>query len=214
VTAAVAGIGLGQAVLTIGPGVLMAVTGAPGAAVAIALVLGIAAWLVVGVYLYTAFALAPAAVVLERVSVRRSLRRSRALVRGAWWRTFAILLLVNFLAQALSGIIAVPFSLLSLGVAWLQGSSDNLNPYGVLPLLVTAVGSILASTISWPFTAVSTALLYVDRRIRREALDISLARAAGLMPAGTSATPGTPLSPPAGPTYGGTYGGPTPPYSG
>jgi hypothetical protein len=214
VTALVAGIEVGLSLLTIGPGVALALAGAPGAAVTIALVLGIAAWLVVGVYLYTAFALAPAVIVLERAAVVKSLRRSRALVRGAWWRTFAILLLVNVLARVLAGIIAVPFSLLGIFVAYVQGSSDSLNPYGVLPLLVTAVGSILASTIAWPFTSVSIALLYVDRRIRREALDISLARAAGLVPAGTSATPGTPLSPPTGPTSGGTYGGPTPPYSG
>jgi hypothetical protein len=45
---------------------------------------------------------------------------------------------------------------------------------------VTALGTIVASAVTWPFTAVATALLYVDRRIRREALDIELARAAGV----------------------------------
>ena len=38
----------------------------------------------------------------------------------------------------------------------------------------------MSQTIVIPFTAGITALLYIDRRIRREALDIELARAAGV----------------------------------
>jgi hypothetical protein len=215
VTLLVIAIELGLALVTLGPGIVLALAGAPGIAVGVVIVLGSIVMLVVGVYLYVAFTLAPVAIVLERQSVVRSLRRSRSLVRGAWWRTFGILVLVNIIAQMLSGIVAVPFSLLGVGAAWLQGGSDHLNPYTLLPLLVTAVGSILASAITWPFTAVSTALLYVDRRMRREALDIELARAAGYNPTGSSPTPGAPLDPPP-PTYGPTssYGGATPPYAG
>ena len=68
-------------------------------------------------YLYIAFALAPPAIVLERQRVVASLRRSRALVRGAWWRTFGILLLVNLIAQVLAGILGVPFTVLD-AAAW------------------------------------------------------------------------------------------------
>jgi hypothetical protein len=149
--------------------------------VAIAFVLGIPAFVVVAAYLYTAFALAPPAIVLERQGVVASLRRSRSLVRGAWWRTFGILLLVNLIAQVLAGILGVPFTVLTLLAAWVTG--DGLNVYAILPLLVTALGTIVASAVTWPFTAVSTALIYVDRRMRREALDLELARAAGVAPA-------------------------------
>ncbi|MDQ1627647.1 MAG: hypothetical protein QOI54_1391 [Actinomycetota bacterium] len=205
VTLLVIAIELGLAVLTLAPGIVLGLAGAPAVAVAGALVLGIPAFLAIGSYLYVAFALAPAAVVLERASVRRSLRRSVALVRGAWWRTFGILALVNVIAQMLAAILSVPFSMLSLGVAFLTGGSDNLNPYTILPLLITSIGTILASALTWPFTAVSIALIYVDRRIRREGLDLQLARAAGLTPTGSSATPGTPLGPTAydSSTYGG-----------
>jgi hypothetical protein len=172
---------LGLAVLALAPGVVLAVSGAPTAAVAIAFVLGVPAFLVVAAYLYTAFALAPPAIVLERQGVVASLRRSRSLVRGAWWRTFGILLLVNLIAQVLAGILGVPFTVLTLLVAWATG--DGLNVYAILPLLVTALGTIVASAVTWPFTAVSTALIYVDRRMRREALDLELARAAGVAPA-------------------------------
>ena len=172
---------LGLAVLALAPGVILAIASAPTAAVVIAFALGIPAFVVVAAYLYTAFALAPPAIVLERQGVVASLRRSRSLVRGAWWRTFGILLLVNLIAQVLAGILGVPFTVLTLLVAWVTG--DGLNVYAILPLLVTALGTIVASAVTWPFTAVSTALIYVDRRMRREALDLELARAAGVAPA-------------------------------
>ena len=171
---------LGLAVLALAPGVILAVASAPTATIVIAFVLGIPAFVVVAAYLYTAFALAPPAIVLERQGVVASLRRSRSLVRGAWWRTFGILLLVNLIAQVLAGILGVPFTVLTLLVAWVTG--DGLNVYAILPLLVTALGTIVASAVTWPFTAVSTALIYVDRRMRREALDLELAGAAGVAP--------------------------------
>jgi hypothetical protein len=115
-----------------------------------------------------------------------SLRRSRGLVRGAWWRTFGILGLVNIIAQVLGNVLAVPFIALTYLVSFLTG--DGLNIYAILPLLVASVGTIVASAVTWPFTAVSTALLYVDRRMRREALDLELSRAAGVAPVGQPAT--------------------------
>src|SRR6478735_3090417 len=57
---------LGLAVLAVAPGVILAIASAPTAAVVIAFVLGIPAFVVVAAYLYTAFALAPPAIVLER----------------------------------------------------------------------------------------------------------------------------------------------------
>ncbi len=161
---------------------LLAVGGGPDVAVVLVLVLGGLVFLVGAVYLYTAFALFPPVVVLERQPAVAALRRSRDLVRGAWWRTFGILLLVNVIAQFIANILTVPFVALTFLVAWLTG--DDLNVYALLPLIVTALGTIVASAVTWPFTAVATALVYVDRRMRREALDLELARAAGAAPVG------------------------------
>jgi hypothetical protein len=172
---------LGLAIVTLAPGVLLAVGGGPDVAVVLLLVLGGLLFLVAAVYLYTALALFPPVIVLERQPVVAALRRSRDLVRGAWWRTFGILLLVNVIAQFIANILTVPFVALTFLVAWLSG--DNLNVYALLPLIVTALGTIVASAVTWPFTSVATALVYVDRRMRREALDLELARAAGVAPA-------------------------------
>lgn len=43
-----------------------------------------------------------------------------------------------------------------------------------------SLGTLVSQIVVIPFTAGIVALLYVDRRIRREALDIELARAAGV----------------------------------
>jgi hypothetical protein len=182
---------LGVLTVSLGPGILLAVASAPAPLVVVAFVVGIPLGVAAAVYLYVAYALAPATVVLERQRVVASLRRSRGLVQGAWWRTFGILLLVNVIAQVLSGIISVPTTVITVLVSLTTGSG---NPYEILPLLVTALGTIVASAITWPFTAVSTALLYVDRRIRREALDIELARAAGVSHPGGAVAPRTPTT--------------------
>jgi uncharacterized membrane protein len=184
VSALVVLIVVGIAVVTMAPGVLLVVGGAPGAVVGLAFVLGGLVLVGLSVYLYAAFALAPPVIVLERQPVVASLRRSRALVRGAWWRTFGILVLVNVIAQVINNILNIPFLVITMVVAYFAGDGSGLNVYEVLPLLISAVGTIVASAVTWPFTAVSTALLYVDRRMRREALDIELARAAGVAPAG------------------------------
>ena len=189
---------LGVATLAIGPGVLLAALSAPTAAVVVALVVGIPVALALGVYLYVAFALAPAAAVLERLPVVASLRRSRELVTGAWWRTFGILVLVNVIAQFLAGILSVPFTVAALAATFVTGDPGSLNPYEIVPLLITSVGTILASAVTWPFTAVATALLYVDRRIRREALDLELARAVGVATPHRGPSPGPPHPGPAG----------------
>jgi hypothetical protein len=184
---------VGVGIALIGPGVAIAAAGGSGVGVGLALVVGIPLYCVAALYLYVAFALAPAVVVLEKQSVVASLRRSRRLVTGAWWRTFGILLLVNIIA----GIVGNIFQGIFLFAAYIAGGAgsgfSNFNPYELAPLIITGIGAIVGAAITWPFTAVASALLYVDRRMRREGLDLELARAAGYSPPGQSATPGTPL---------------------
>jgi hypothetical protein len=209
---------IGVAVVLLGPGVALAISGAPAVAIALALVVGIPAFCCVSVYLYVAFALAPAVVVLEKQSVVASLTRSRRLIKGAWWRTFGIVVLVNIIAGIVSGIFSGIFTVAALFAAGASSGFSSANPYELLPLIITAVGSIIGATITWPFTAVASALIYVDRRIRREGLDLELARAAGFTPPDTSMTPGAPLdsSPYGGASYSATppAGEPPPPYGG
>jgi MFS family permease len=194
---------VGVAGILLGPGIALAVSGAPGAAIALAFLVGIPLLLFALPYLYVSFALAPAAVMLEKQHVVASLTRSRRLVKGAWWRTFGILVLVNIIASIVGGIFSAVFTLAAGLYAALMSGGSDFNPYTLVPLIIIGVGSIIGSAITWPFTAVASALIYVDRRIRREGLDLELARAAGYTSVGQSA-PGTPLD-------SNVYGGSPPP---
>jgi hypothetical protein len=167
------------------PVVLAAVAGAPGEAVLVVGVLTVSASLCLMVYLWVALAVAPPAYVLEGVGVLAALSRSRRLVNPHWWRVFGILLLATILGALISGIIGIPFG---LGAAVVDGvfTADTalFAPTSLTALLITAVGTIIAGTITAPFTAGVTGLLYFDQRIRREAWDLELARAAYGQPPG------------------------------
>lgn len=118
------------------------------------------------VYLYVRLALAPAALVLERSGVRPSLRRSGVLVARSFWRVLGILLLALLITGFVTSLMQVPFIVLGSFVG--ETASQVL----------AQVGAGLATALIAPFSAGVTALLYIDRRIRAEGLDVSLAAAA------------------------------------
>lgn len=132
--------------------------------------------LVISVWLWVMFSLATPALVLENAGVQRAFGRSRQLVRGAWWRIFGISLLATFIATVLAFIIALPFEFLGDGFQTVTNTQPT--PPTTRYLLSTTIGAVLASTITEPFVAAVTVLLYTDRRMRTEGLDIELARAA------------------------------------
>ncbi|MDF6020668.1 glycerophosphoryl diester phosphodiesterase membrane domain-containing protein [Streptomyces sp. JH34] len=145
--------------------------------------LGFLASVLVALWLMIRFTLAAPALMLERQPVLTSLRRSAKLVKGNWWRTFGILALTYLLVIVLALIITIPFGIIAvtLDSGGLSEFLDN-NPtnFGWPFLIVTGIGEVIVSTLAYPFMAGVMALLYVDQRIRREALDLDLARAAGV----------------------------------
>jgi hypothetical protein len=172
-----------------------------GAAAATAILLGLAA-VPMANYLYIRYALSGPSLMLESTSptstepsrpvgVARALRRSAELVKGSWWRTEGILALVLLIVVIVSWVLSTPFSL----PFYLLGDQPSDNEL-LLTFVVSALGGMVTSTITAPFTAAATVLLYVDRRIRREGLDIELARAAGVtIPGRTDAGPPAPPDP-------------------
>jgi hypothetical protein len=182
------------AIMTVGvlPGVLIG-----GAGILLSVLGGLAAVAVI-IWLVIRFSLASPALVLERQGVIASLRRSAKLVQGTWWRIFGITLLTLLLAFLVNLVIVLPFTVIAFAVDG-PGLSELFTgaapDFGWTFMIITSIGSVIASSITYPITAGVTVLLYVDQRIRREALDLELARAAGL-PGYGSAPPG------AGPTGG------------
>ncbi|MFJ3965299.1 hypothetical protein [Streptomyces sp. NPDC090036] len=189
------------------PAVIAGVAGmGAGGVLALAIVGGLAGF-AVWVWLYVRVSLSPSVLMLERSTVLRSLSRSDKLVRGSWWRILGITLLAGLIAGAVEFVIGLPFNVVALISEGVSGgfSADSGMAMSWTYLTIIGIGSVVAMTITLPFKAGVSVLLYVDQRIRREALDLELARAAGLenyggAPGSTPDAPGAPgtTPPPAG----------------
>jgi len=170
------------------PGLVAAAAGADGGAVALLITGGVLMAIPVAVWLYVRVVLSTPALMLEsatdgagvahRATVTGAIRRSSRLVAGSWWRVLGIVLLATALAWVISQVVAVPAALLS----FLVGGFTDTGMMTLPGLVLTGLAGIIATTITAPFTAGVIVLLYVDRRMRREGLDIALARAAGVAP--------------------------------
>lgn len=186
VTLAVFGAPLAAVALT---ATAAAASGVAGALLGLVLVpLGVA----LAVYLYVRWAFAPLCVVLEKQGVRAALSRSGILVKQSWWRVLGVLLLTALVAGFVSQVLQVPF-LFSGGnpISALSGQDTDTS---TSVFVVSAIGAMFAATLVGPFTAGVTGLLYVDRRMRTEGLDVALAAALSAGPsagtaAGTTAPP-------------------------
>lgn len=116
--------------------------------------------------------LAPAVLVLEERKVIDSLKRSWKLSKGSFWRLFGITILTGIITSFISQ--AVGTALLLVTGTFISGSYD----VSFAALLATLVVNVITSTITVAFTSAVIALLYIDLRMRREALDVELLAAA------------------------------------
>lgn len=173
------------------PSLLAALAGPTSLAVSL-LVVGILGGIVAAVWLWVRFCLAAPSLMLEKQGVITSMRRSAKLVGGSWWRVFGIQLLAVILVFAISSVVQMPTAF----IAAFTGGDDattltgSAAASGWTSLIISGIGAVIASTITLPLNAGVTALLYLDLRIRREALDLELARAAGVPGYGEQPTDG------------------------
>jgi hypothetical protein len=136
-------------------------------------------------WLYVLFAFAPAAVVLETAGPLTALRRSARLVRGAWWRTFGISLLAGLVVVVVSLAIRLPLQFatptpppMNPGDPASAYLLDQLRSQFGLYAVLGLAGTFLTQLAATVFLPLVTALLYIDRRIRKEGLAHTLADAA------------------------------------
>ena len=114
--------------------------------------------------------LATPALMLERLHVLESIRRSFRLTRGSFWRLLGIYLLATILVGFVAQIVGVPITIVS---ALLLVKAAE--PAAALAV-TSALSSVIAALITTPFSAAVVALLYIDTRMRREGLDVQLVR--------------------------------------
>jgi hypothetical protein len=159
---------------------------------------GLVLLVVPGLLFWAAWSLTTPALVLEGIGPFAALRRSwrlamPALARVWWVRTLSVLL--GFLIQFL---IAVPFSAAGALVVVAAGDGSDPGPAAtVVVLALSVLGGIAASMITAPFLAGVLALLYIDRRMRAEGLDLVLRRQERILGTPRSAAPAS-VAPPGG----------------
>jgi hypothetical protein len=108
--------------------------------------------IVPGIYLFVRWYFVPQVVVVEKQQAAAALRGSSRLVDGAWWRTFALIVLVNVAALLAALVIGAPFT----------AAADSTDRAAW-----SLIGQILAAVITQPFGALYSTLLYFDLRQRR-----------------------------------------------
>lgn len=122
---------------------------------------------------------APAAVVIEELGALAAVRRSWELTRGNWWRILGITLVVSLLVGVVSQVVMIPLSLLTgylAEVASPHGGSGQDAGVAVAVGIATAVLSALVGALGYAFQTSVMALLYMDLRMRKDGLDITLLR--------------------------------------
>ena len=136
------------------------------------------------VVMLAAFAVAPA-VVLERRGPVEAMSRSWALVKGAWGEVF----LVAFLAYMIAALPGMAVGMITtVGGLVLAGGNADADTF----MAAQAEGQVLSQltrTLTIPFSIGTTVLLYYDRRVRTEALDVQM-MAESLPAAPAPAAPG------------------------
>jgi hypothetical protein len=118
-----------------------------------------------GVWVVTKTSMLFPAAFTEEAPIGTALERSWRLTDGAFWRTFAVLLLAWLLARALETSLAAVFV---VGA----GIFPDL-PLPVRFLLIIAVASLMVQVVQ-PLFTIAVTLLYFDLRVRREAFDLEV----------------------------------------
>lgn len=129
---------------------------------------------IVFVWVKTAFA--TSAVVLEEAGPLTAIKRSWVLTRGQFWRLFGIRLLAAIALTIISTIITYPVTWVFESV--LGSTSAGAGDQIVWGVFAAALGTVLAGILTTPFSAGVDGLLYIDQRMRKEGLDVTLMRAA------------------------------------
>jgi hypothetical protein len=142
-----------------------------GLGIFVGVVGGLAA-LILGPLLWGRLAVAVPIFILERRGPGASIARSWRLVKGAFWRTWGLRALVQIIVSIAASILSVPLVLVLLPSA-LNGKTPSTTALVLLVILGAVVWML-----TQPLIAASLTLIYIDRRMRAEGLDVQLTQAA------------------------------------
>ncbi|MGW4382113.1 DUF7544 domain-containing protein [Kitasatospora sp. NPDC004531] len=128
-------------------------------------------------------------VVLEESTPVGAIRRAWRLNEGNWWRSLLLTTVVALTGRLAANIVAAPFMMVLSGMmpAVFFGNLDQQEtatvPSTGALTVVLALGMLFMlvfTMVTAPLTPLANGVMYIDRRIRNERLDIALAEAAGI----------------------------------
>lgn len=151
--------------------------------IVLAVIVGVVGGLAIVVaffWLNTKLSLVPSVLMLERLTIRQAVARSWSLTTRYFWKTLGIELLVSVILNIATQVISVPLSVLGPVVTGLtdpngQGGATTvviLGAFTILALVITVVFGAIAAVVQ----TATMVLIYLDIRMRKEGLDLELAR--------------------------------------
>ncbi len=141
-------------------------------------VLGGIALIATEILLIIRLSLTVPAVVLEKLGAWSAVKRSWRLTKGSFWRLFGIFLLTALIVGIAEEVVRIPFNVIASTAGHGASTLGTTATSDAAAVIIVAIGSIVASTITRPISAGVNVLLYVDLRMRREGLDLVLRNAA------------------------------------
>ena len=135
------------------------------------------------IYFWTRWGLYTQAVMVEETSAKNALKRSRELVKGAWWRVFGIMFAI-LLISLIIDLILIASATLIFALSGIAGEIDLLemirqtmwDPHGYIEGILHLLHAIQTAidALTMPILPIGLTLLYFDRRIRKEGFDIEM----------------------------------------
>ena len=120
------------------------------------------------IYVKLVFAIPTA--IMEDIGIVPALKRSWTLTKGSFWKIFGVVLLtsliVSFLANGLNTVIGLILSAVLL-----------INQNVTIVMTLSAFLGTIITGLTMPFYGAVLGLLYIDTRMRREGLAVSLLQA-------------------------------------
>lgn len=143
-----------------------------------------------GLWLLVSWTVAVPALMFEQLGPIQAMRRSWRLVRKRWWATFGALLVSLIL-------LFVVLLVVGLIVGGIE-SGLKVSSIGAWVVL-SGLSTIIIDLVAFPFIGSVIAVIYIDLRVRKEALDLellsgSLGQGSDGAAAGDVPQPGSPLA--------------------
>ena len=124
---------------------------------------------------------APLTVVVERLGPFASIARSWRLNRGRWWRNIGLVALLYVILGIVFSIASAPLMISVAAAELVQGSVTSGSPSewaGFAIFTLSELYGIVVTTLFIGLVGTVVSLMYLNARIRQEALDVTLLAAA------------------------------------